>query len=78
MRRPGEKLGRKKTTVIAEIITIIGATLQATSYGLGQMITARIITGIGAGQITATVPVWAVSATSFGTRAYLLNKLYLG
>ena len=42
------------------VITIVGAALQASSYGLAQMITARIITGVGVGLLTATVPVWAV------------------
>ena len=58
--RKGQKLGRKKTTVAAQLVTIVGATLQATSYGLGQMITARVVTGIGVGMLTATVPVWTV------------------
>jgi MFS family permease len=57
----GQILGRRWTTAIAQVITIIGATLQASSHGLGQMITARVITGIGIGQLTATVPVWSVS-----------------
>lgn len=56
----GQKLGRRKTTALGQIITIIGAVLQATSYNLGQMIAARVITGGGVGLLTATVPVWTV------------------
>lgn len=56
----GQALGRKRTTAIGQVITIVGAVLQATSFGLGQMITARVITGVGIGLLTATVPVWAV------------------
>ncbi|RFU25014.1 hypothetical protein B7463_g11324, partial [Scytalidium lignicola] len=54
----GQLLGRRWTTAIGQVIIIIGAALQASSHGLGQMITARVITGVGMGQVTATVPVW--------------------
>ena len=57
----GERLGRKKTTIVGQAITIIGAALQASSYSLGQMIAARVISGIGVGLLTATVPIWTVS-----------------
>jgi MFS family permease len=57
----GQRLGRKKTTAVGQAITIIGAILQATSYGLGQIITGRVVTGLGVGILTATVPVWTVS-----------------
>lgn len=56
----GQRLGRKRTTALGQAVTITGATIQAASYGLGQMITARIITGVGVGILTATVPIWSV------------------
>ena len=56
----GQALGRKWTTAIGQIITIAGAIMQATAFGLSQMIAARVITGFGIGLITATVPVWSV------------------
>lgn len=43
----GQVLGRRVTTAIGQVVTIIGAALQATSFSLGQMIAARIITGVG-------------------------------
>lgn len=57
----GQILGRRKTVFLGQVITMIGAALQASSYGLGQMIAARVITGVGIGHITSTVPVWSVS-----------------
>ncbi|EPT02777.1 hypothetical protein FOMPIDRAFT_1159833 [Fomitopsis schrenkii] len=52
----GDKLGRRKTIVIGGIIMIIGAILQATAFTYAHMIVARIVTGIGNGLNTSTVP----------------------
>lgn len=54
----GEKLGRRVTIFIGAIIMTIGAALQCTSYSLAQLIIGRIVTGLGNGFITATVPTW--------------------
>lgn len=53
----GEKLGRRKTITVGCVIMIIGAILQASSYGRAQMIVARIVSGVGMGIINSTVPV---------------------
>lgn len=37
---------------------IIGATIQASSFSIGQLIPARLITGFGNGMNTSTVPMW--------------------
>lgn len=37
---------------------VIGATLQASAYSLPHLIVGRIITGIGNGMNTSTVPTW--------------------
>lgn len=52
----GDKLGRRKTIFIGGTIMIIGAILQTTSFSYSQMIVARIITGLGNGLNTSTVP----------------------
>lgn len=54
----GDKLGRRKTIVLGCIVMIIGAIIQCASYSAGQLFVARIITGIGNGFNTSTVPVW--------------------
>lgn len=53
----GEKLGRKKTLSLGAIIMAIGAVLQATPFGRGQMLAARVISGLGMGAINSTAPV---------------------
>lgn len=58
----GEKLGRKPIMIIGASIIIIGTIISVTtfrdSWGLGQFVIGRVITGIGNGMNTATIPVW--------------------
>ncbi|KAJ5961657.1 hypothetical protein N7501_006598 [Penicillium viridicatum] len=54
----GNYLGRRKTIFTGSIIMVIGATLQASAYSLPHLIVGRIITGIGNGMNTSTVPTW--------------------
>jgi len=54
----GNILGRKRTIFYGSVIMIIGAILQASSYGLAQLIVGRWITGFGNGMNTSTVPIW--------------------
>ncbi len=37
---------------------VVGATLQCSSFSLGQLIASRLITGFGNGMNTSTVPTW--------------------
>lgn len=45
----GNLLGRKRTIFTGSSIMVIGAMLQCTSFSLGQLIAARLITGFGNG-----------------------------
>ncbi|KAK5129785.1 hypothetical protein LTR08_002805 [Meristemomyces frigidus] len=54
----GNILGRKRTIMIGTSIMIVGAALQASSFSLGQLIAARLLTGFGNGMNTSTVPTW--------------------
>jgi sugar porter (SP) family MFS transporter len=54
----GDMLGRRPVIWIGTIIMVIGAIIQCTSFGLAQLIVGRIITGVGNGMHTATIPVW--------------------
>ncbi|KAI5797750.1 general substrate transporter [Geopyxis carbonaria] len=54
----GEKLGRRKCIFYGCVILSIGAALQASAYGIPQMIVGRIVAGIGNGMNTSTIPVW--------------------
>lgn len=64
----GDRLGRRKTIVIGGIIMIIGAILQATSFSYAQLVVARIITGLGNGLNTSTVPAYHAECSPAHTR----------
>ncbi|GAA5863241.1 hypothetical protein JCM8547_002874 [Rhodosporidiobolus lusitaniae] len=53
----GDKLGRRRSIMLGMVVLSIGAILQFLSYGLAQMIVGRIVTGLGNGLNTATIPV---------------------
>ncbi|KAF2094294.1 sugar transporter STL1 [Rhizodiscina lignyota] len=54
----GERLGRKRAMYLGCSIMIVGALIQTTSYNVPQLIAGRIITGVGNGINTSTIPVW--------------------
>ncbi|KAI0321836.1 general substrate transporter [Amylostereum chailletii] len=60
----GDRLGRRKTIALGGIIMIIGAIIQTASFSYAQMVVARIITGIGNGLNTSTVPSYQAECAS--------------
>ncbi|KAH8585505.1 general substrate transporter [Bisporella sp. PMI_857] len=63
----GNVLGRKKSILWGCMIMTIGAVIQAATYGAAQLIAGRIISGIGNGINTSTIPVY-VSETAKSNR----------
>lgn len=68
----GGKLGRKKAILVGCSIAIIGAVIQAASYSVPQLIVARIITGIGNGMNSATIPTWVAETAKSNSRGELV------
>ncbi|CAG8976894.1 hypothetical protein HYALB_00003505 [Hymenoscyphus albidus] len=64
----GEQLGRRMSIAIGCVVMIIGAVLQAASYGRVQMIIARVVSGIGMGAINSTAPVLQAEFSPKATR----------
>uniref|UniRef100_A0A1N6MC79 Putative sugar porter n=1 Tax=[Candida] hispaniensis TaxID=312227 RepID=A0A1N6MC79_9ASCO len=54
----GDKFGRRRIIFFGSFIMIVGTVIMTSSYTLGQFIVGRIVTGLGNGFITATVPMW--------------------
>ena len=76
----GNILGRKRTIFVGSSIMIVGAILQASSFKLGQLIPARLITGFGNGMNTSTVPTWQAETSKSHRRGQMVmievcNKL---
>jgi MFS family permease len=59
----GNVFGRRKTILIGCSIMVVGAIIQAATYGAGQLIAGRLISGLGNGMNTSTIPVY-VSETA--------------
>lgn len=68
----GDILGRRKTIFLAACVIIIGTILQATPFSLGQLIAARVITGLGVGAFTATVPMWVTECSKAHNRGKMV------
>lgn len=68
-----DRLGRKRMIVLGTSIMVVGAILQASASNLPHLIVGRIITGLGNGGNTSTVPTWQ-SETS---RSHKRGKLVM-
>lgn len=68
----GDKLGRRRAILTGAGIMIVGATLQTASTGIAMMIVGRIVTGIGNGMNTSSIPVWQSEVAPPKIRGFLV------
>ncbi|KAG5982331.1 hypothetical protein E4U55_002045 [Claviceps digitariae] len=68
----GNPLGRRRMIFLGTAIMVIGAALQASAFSLEHFIIGRIITGIGNGGNTSTVPMWQSETCSAHKRGKLV------
>ncbi|CCE34243.1 hypothetical protein E4U22_002007 [Claviceps purpurea] len=68
----GNPLGRRRMIFLGTAIMIVGAALQASAFTLEHFIIGRIITGIGNGGNTSTVPMWQSETCSAHKRGKLV------
>ncbi|KMQ42207.1 Sugar transporter, conserved site [Trichophyton rubrum] len=68
----GDRLGRRKTIWLGSVIMVIGATLQASAFGLPHFIVGRLVTGVGNGLNTSTVPTWQSECSKSHRRGQLV------
>lgn len=52
----GERLGRRWTIWFAMVWVLVGTTLQTSAFHVAHLVVGRIITGVGTGLKTSTVP----------------------
>ncbi|KAK8441650.1 hypothetical protein B9J08_02974 [Candidozyma auris] len=64
----GDKFGRVKLIFWGCVVIIIGGVLQAAATGTIFLIVARIISGVGNGILTATVPLYAAECSKASSR----------
>lgn len=54
----GERLARRSWLWFGTVFVTIGGVLQVTSFHLAQLIVGRIVSGVGLGIISSTLPIW--------------------
>ncbi|KAJ9603790.1 hypothetical protein H2200_011976 [Cladophialophora chaetospira] len=54
----GSPMGRRNCIITGNIFVIVGGTLQASSFSVGQIIVGRVLCGFGIGFISSTVPTY--------------------
>lgn len=73
----GDHFGRKPLIISGSIIIIVGTIVSVSafhhSWGLGQFVVGRVVTGIGNGLNTATIPVWQSEMSRAENRGRLVN-----
>ncbi|TWU75496.1 hypothetical protein ED733_005452 [Metarhizium rileyi] len=68
----GNPLGRRRMIFLGTAIMVVGAALQASAFTLEHFIIGRIITGLGNGGNTSTVPMWQSETCSAHKRGKLV------
>ncbi|AET38906.1 glucose-inactivated glycerol proton symporter STL1 Ecym_3420 [Eremothecium cymbalariae DBVPG len=73
----GERIGRKPLIIFGSLLTIVGAIISTSAvrdhWGLGQFVVGRVITGLGTGLDTSTIPVWQSEMSKPENRGLLVN-----
>lgn len=67
-----DRSGRITAIILGVIISIIGATFQASAMNITWMCCARVVTGLGVGAIDAVIPVWSSEVSSHTARGSFL------
>lgn len=73
----GDATGRRPLIFCGSLIIILGTIISVTAFrehwGLGQFVVGRVVTGIGNGLNTATIPVWQSEISRAENRGRLVN-----
>lgn len=70
----GHQIGRKKMIIAGGSIMIIGTVILASSYTTAQFLVGRIVTGLGNGINSSTVPTYQSGKWIFDTVESFLNQ----
>ncbi|KAF5309944.1 hypothetical protein D9619_010206 [Psilocybe cf. subviscida] len=68
-----DKIGRKKTIILAGLIWVIGSILQCASVDRGMLVVGRIISGISVGLSSAVVPIYQSEITAPAIRGRMVS-----
>ncbi|KAG6844282.1 hypothetical protein H0H87_008188 [Tephrocybe sp. NHM501043] len=68
-----DRIGRKKTVILAGIIWVIGSILQCASVNRGMLVVGRIISGLSVGLSSAVVPIYQSEITAPAIRGRMVS-----
>jgi predicted MFS family arabinose efflux permease len=68
----GDKLGRRDTIALGAAVMIVGAILQTAAIDYAMMLVARVVTGLGNGLLTSTVPSYQAECSKPHRRGQLV------
>jgi len=68
-----DRIGRKRTIIIAGMIWVIGSILQCASVNRGMLVVGRIISGISVGLSSAVVPIYQSEITAPAIRGRIVS-----
>lgn len=54
----GDALGRRRTIFVGTLVQVVGAVIQVTSNTIPQILLGRVVTGVGVGSLTSTIPTY--------------------
>lgn len=73
----GDKYGRRPMIIVGSLLIVLGTVIAVAAFGpqwgLGQFVIGRVITGLGNGMDTATIPVWQSEISKAENRGLLVN-----
>lgn len=72
----GERIGRTRLILSGGFLMIVGAVISTAAFGpqwgLGQFVVGRVVSGLGNGMDTATIPVWQSECSKAHNRGFLV------
>jgi MFS family permease len=68
-----DRIGRKRTVIIAGMIWVIGSTLQCASVDRGMLVLGRVISGISVGLASSVVPIYQSEVTAPAIRGRMVS-----
>ena len=72
----GDRIGRTRLIFLGAVVLIVGAVISCAAFGphwgLGQFVVGRVVSGLGNGMNTATIPVWQSECSSAHNRGFLV------
>lgn len=72
----GQRTGRTPLLVAGGVLMVVGTILSTVSFGeswgLGQFVIGRVVSGLGNGMDTATIPVWQSECSKAHNRGFLV------